>query len=124
MRCAIFSAGPSRIDRELDPIIRASWEDQEPAVEAEVHRIQWHELQKGDLTWRLGLRLRAHAASGSAAVPATAQLDLSAHLRRQCRYTLAKGTGGRRKTGPVVLEMRTSRANRAPLGAIIFADSP
>ena len=41
----------SRIDRELDPIIRASWEDQEPAVEAKVHRIQWaiHELEKGDL---------------------------------------------------------------------------
>ena len=38
----------SRIDRELDPITRASWEDQEPAVEAEVHRIQWviHELEK------------------------------------------------------------------------------
>ena len=38
----------SRIDRELDPIIRASWEDQEPAVEAEVHRIQWviHESKK------------------------------------------------------------------------------
>jgi len=41
----------SRIDRELDPIIRASWEDQEPAVEAKVHRIHWaiHELEKGDL---------------------------------------------------------------------------
>ena len=41
----------SRIDRELDPITRASWEDQEPAVEAKVHRIQWaiHELEKGDL---------------------------------------------------------------------------
>jgi hypothetical protein len=47
----IFRGLASRIDRELDPIIRASWEDQEPAVEAEVHRIQWaiHELEKGDL---------------------------------------------------------------------------
>ena len=44
--------GPSVAHRpRVGPIIRASWEDQEPAVEAEVHRIQWaiHKLEKGDL---------------------------------------------------------------------------
>jgi hypothetical protein len=30
----------SRIDRELDFVTRGSWKDHEPAVEAEVHRIQ------------------------------------------------------------------------------------
>jgi hypothetical protein len=48
----------SRIDRELDPIIRASWEDQEPAVEAKVHRITGLYMNWKKVTWGLGLRLR------------------------------------------------------------------